>query len=330
MSLSQRKPKSERLSSRASRARRTEGLAVAIEADHAMMHQIGERARRAETGAIIAVRVEADARRADAPRDEPALRRTDHAHRDVGVAARQILVAVGDGELDGDARMSRMKAGEDRGQHLAADDLARRHANHAPIERRFRGGRTGERRGRRRHRFAVRRERERGGRRRQSARRAGEQREAERVFQRVDMTADGRLREPEPSRRAGQAAVAHDFEEGAQFVPGGFSASHTKMYSWSRTICNSAGAFGALHLPLSDGACSRRRRERRVRWLRFSVSTPVLRRPRASRRDGRARSCGSKGPRRSRRRRRSTPMPAFPGRCLRFCFSRLTSPCSAI
>ncbi len=195
------------------------------------MRQIGKRARNAEAGAIVAVRVEADARRTDAPGDEPALRRTDHAHGDVGVAARQVFAAVGDRKLDGDARVAGVKAGEDRGQNLATDDLARRHADDAPIERGFRRGGTGERRSRRSHRFAVRRKREGRGRRGQSARRAGEQGEAERVFQRVDMPADRRLGEPELSRRPGQAPVARHFEEGAQFVPRGFATSHTKMYS---------------------------------------------------------------------------------------------------
>jgi hypothetical protein len=148
------------------------------------------------------VRVEADARCADFSRDESALGRADHAHGDVGVASREVLVAVGDRELDGDARVSRMKAGEDRGENLAADDLARRHANDAPVERRFRRGRAGKRPGRRLHRFAMRRKREGCGRRGQAARRAREQREAERFFQRVDVATDRRLREPEPSRGA--------------------------------------------------------------------------------------------------------------------------------
>src|SRR5208337_926196 len=113
-SLSQRKPKSELLSARANAPRRTQGPAVAVEADDAVMRQVRDRARLAEPGAIVAVRVEADARRADAPGDEAALRRTHHAHGDVRVAARQVLVAVGDGELDDDARMSGVKAGEDR------------------------------------------------------------------------------------------------------------------------------------------------------------------------------------------------------------------------
>ena len=63
------------------------------------------------------------------------------------------------------------------------------------------------------------------------ARRAGEQGDAERIFQRVDMAPDRRLGQPEPARGGAQAQVARDLEEGAQFVPGGLAAAHTKMYS---------------------------------------------------------------------------------------------------
>src|SRR5271166_1534953 len=69
--------------------------------------------------------------------------------------------------------------------------------------------------------------------------RSGEQGRAERVFQRVDMAPDRRLGQAEAPRGAAEAQVSRDFEEGAKFVPGGFSA-HTKMYSRSREICNSA------------------------------------------------------------------------------------------
>ncbi len=66
------------------------------------------------------MRIKPDARRANAARDEPALGRADHAHRDVGVAAREILVAVGDREFDRDARIAGAKAGENRRQRLAS------------------------------------------------------------------------------------------------------------------------------------------------------------------------------------------------------------------
>jgi len=103
-----------------------------------MMLEIRKRARRAEPVAVVASRVKTDTGRSDASRDQSALGRTNHTDSDVGVAARQVLVAIGDGELDRDARMSRMKPGEYWREHFASDDLARRHANHASIERGFR------------------------------------------------------------------------------------------------------------------------------------------------------------------------------------------------
>ena len=113
-SLSQRKPKSVARQAPRQFAGRAKRLAVAVEADDAMMRKVGERARLAEAGAIVAVGVEADAGSSRCGVQQSALGRTNHAHRDVGVAARQILVAVGDGELDRDARMPERKAGEDR------------------------------------------------------------------------------------------------------------------------------------------------------------------------------------------------------------------------
>ena len=75
---------------------------------------------------------------ADAARDKSALGRTNHTDSDVRVTAREVLVAIGDGELDRNARMPRMKAGEYRREHLASDDLARRHANYPFVKGRFR------------------------------------------------------------------------------------------------------------------------------------------------------------------------------------------------
>ena len=51
--------------------------------------QVGERARLAEAREIVAMSIEPDACRTDAAGDEPALGRANHAHRDVGVAARR-------------------------------------------------------------------------------------------------------------------------------------------------------------------------------------------------------------------------------------------------
>jgi hypothetical protein len=79
--------------------------------------------------------------------------------------------------------------------------------------------------------FGVRDERRRRSGWREPARRAGEQGRAERVLQRVDMAPDRRLGQAKAARGAAQAHIARDFEEGAQFVPVGLAAAHTKMYS---------------------------------------------------------------------------------------------------
>ena len=56
-------------------------------------------------------------------RDERLLDGADHPHRDVGVAPRQILVAVAERELDGDLRMALAEFRQDRRQHFRADEI---------------------------------------------------------------------------------------------------------------------------------------------------------------------------------------------------------------
>ena len=65
----------------------------------------------------------------------------------------------------------------------------------------------------------------------EAARRAREQRHAERRLQRVDVPPDRRLAQRQLSRRARQAAVAHHLAEGAQRVPWRLASRHTKTYS---------------------------------------------------------------------------------------------------
>ena len=135
---------------------------VAVEADEAMILELGEGARFAEAGEIGAMRVEPDARRADPARDKPALGRPDHAHGNVGVATGEILVAVGERKLDGDSRIAGAKACEDRRKRLAADDLARGHSDDAAIDGSGRRGGPRKRGRRRSHGFRMGRERVRG------------------------------------------------------------------------------------------------------------------------------------------------------------------------
>jgi hypothetical protein len=126
------------------------------------------------------VGVEPDVRLADAARDQRALGRAHHSHRDIGVATGKVFVAVGQRELDRDARVVRMERREDRRQNFTTDDLARGDPHHPLIRRRFARGGARERGGSRRHRLDMGSEiRSRFGR-REAARRTREQREAER------------------------------------------------------------------------------------------------------------------------------------------------------
>jgi hypothetical protein len=72
----------------------------AVEADQAVASELVEARRHAMPLEIGPMRVEAEPHLADAPREERVLRRAHHADRDVGIAAKQILVAVRERELD--------------------------------------------------------------------------------------------------------------------------------------------------------------------------------------------------------------------------------------
>ena len=61
----------------------------------------------------------------------------------------------------------------------------------------------------------------------EAARRAREQRQAERRFKRIDVTPDSWLGEPQPARRAGKTAVVRNLNEGAQLVP---AWAHVESY----------------------------------------------------------------------------------------------------
>ena len=158
-SLSQRKPKSTRARAWPQGADRAKRAVVAVEADQAMVERARRASRASRNVRDSRVGEEADAGLADAPRDQRALGRADHAHRDVGVAAQKILVAIGQREFDRRRRgLAARERREHRGQHFAADDLARGDADDAVIRRGFaRGGARKRRRGRR-HRLDMRRE----------------------------------------------------------------------------------------------------------------------------------------------------------------------------
>ena len=131
---------------------------VAVEADHAMVCQVGERARLAEAREIVAMRVEADARGADAPCDQAALGRTHHAHRDVGVAPRRSslrLVSASSIAMPGWSARNAARIGGSTSQPITSLAVTRttpRSAAASPEAVRA------KRRGRRRHRLGVRRQ----------------------------------------------------------------------------------------------------------------------------------------------------------------------------
>ena len=205
-----------------------------------MVLQVGERARLAEAGEIVAMGVEPDARGADAPRKRRALRRPHHAHGDVGVAPREILVAVGERKLDRDAGMRGMERGEDRREHLArrrrrlavsrttprsaaaSPEAVRANAAAAAAIASACGAKASA-----------------AARRRKAAGRAGEQRRSSAASSAsMWRPTVGWLR---PSRRAAPDRLpsrAH-LDEGAQFVPVWRAPSgHTLSYSRTTKICN--------------------------------------------------------------------------------------------
>ena len=71
----------------------------------------------------------------------------------------------------------------------------------------------------------------------QAARRADEQRDAERALEFGDLTPERRLREAQCARRAGQAALAQNGEERPVVAPVRFG--HADMYSWCMILGNS-------------------------------------------------------------------------------------------
>ena len=155
-----------------------------------------------------------------------ALRRTDDADGDVGVAAQQILISVGEREFEFDCGMFAPEISEDRRQDFDAHDLARSDPHDATLGRRFAGSRAGEGGRGGGHRLACGMrpkascvgispcgEREKSG-------------ELKRGFKRVDMPADGGLAQREAPRSAREVAVAHDLQKRAVKLPAGFARSH--------------------------------------------------------------------------------------------------------
>ena len=104
--------------------KRTQDRAVAVEADDVVLGEIVETSGQAAARDVTAMGIERDAHLAEALGDKRLLHRTDHAHGDVGVAPRKVLVAVAERKLERDRGVTLAELGQDRGQHLGADEVA--------------------------------------------------------------------------------------------------------------------------------------------------------------------------------------------------------------
>src|SRR5262249_34736336 len=149
-------------------------------------------------------------------------------------------------QLDLERGVGLLERGEDRRQHLDRDDLAGADADRARDRRaRARGGPAQRGRGRGEPR-GERAEIARDVGRDQPGRRPREQLDAERLLERVDVAADGRLGQAELARRGGQRSVVEDAEERAVQVPGRL-AGHTKVYidgtRFDNSVYQRAGAW---------------------------------------------------------------------------------------
>ena len=209
-----------------------------IEADDGVAGEIIDAFRQAMFVDVAAVGIEPAAHLADTPRDQRRLLGAHHAHRDIGGTAEEIVDAVRQHELDDEARIVLAEIGKDRRQHLGADDLARRDAYDAGGIVGEAGGGPHHRRGGAGHGLCVGTKLDRGLGRDEAVRRAGEEDDAQRLLEGIDVAADGRLGEAEFARRSRQAAARHDGEEGARELPAGGRVGHTQMYSRPTKIGN--------------------------------------------------------------------------------------------
>ena len=147
-----------------------------------------------------------------------------HAHGDIGVAARQIGVAVGDGQLHHDPGVTLMKLGQYGGQNLDADAFGRRQADHAcglaPGAGHIAQGR-GDGRG---HVFQTRLhlQRQIGG--LEPPRRAQEERRPQALFQRLDVAPDSGLGHAAPPGGGRKAALLKDGVQALEQVPVGLGS----------------------------------------------------------------------------------------------------------
>jgi len=102
---------------------------LAVKADQAVLRQIAESGGRAGTREIILVRMKAQADRAQLLDHQSFLRRLDHAHGDVSVAAQEIVQRIGEGQFELQSGMVPAQFRQHGRQYLGAHDLARADAH---------------------------------------------------------------------------------------------------------------------------------------------------------------------------------------------------------
>jgi hypothetical protein len=98
---------------------------LAIEADHAMAPELGDRARRPVAREVARMREHAERHAADPLHHQGRLRGPSHPDRDVGRAMEEILDGIRGRQLEREGGVQILERGEDRRQQLDGDHLAR-------------------------------------------------------------------------------------------------------------------------------------------------------------------------------------------------------------
>ena len=214
---------------------------VAVVADQAVREQVDRLARRAGACQVVGVRGGDDLDLAELLRDQRALRRPHHAHRDVGLATQQVRQRVRRHQLDLDARLLALQAHQHGGQqpdggHVAGADA---HGTGRQVTRLREAAREGQ--GAVLHLARGVGNGQRGGGGRDPAAGALEQRRAELGLELGDVAAQRRLLGPEPARRAHQAAgIEHGQKalDESPVEPVGGGVWHAKVYGWIAILGN--------------------------------------------------------------------------------------------
>jgi hypothetical protein len=178
-------------------------------------------------------------RRTDPPGGQGALSGPGHPHRYVGLPTDQVFLPVGQRHLDGDLGIKLVKAGQDRRQHLDADNVAGGDADHPAHRLVLPRSRAYDRLGRRGHGLGMGPQSQGGLSGLKTAGGAGEQGRGQAQLQRLDVAADGGLRQAKLARRAGEAAGVDHRQQRAVEIPAGGGLSHTFSYIECTELDNS-------------------------------------------------------------------------------------------